>query len=85
MEEKKVFEKSGSKFLECIDEMALKVEMSDSDFVFNSTMLEEEVLLHIKHCEFNLCDPIINTCLNTSKKNYSNTYFYAYSSLYSSA
>lgn len=58
---------------------------SNTYFVFNSTMLGEEVLLHIKHCEYNLCDPIINTCLNTSKKNYSNTYFYAYSSLYSSA
>ena len=44
VEEKKVFEKSGSKFLECIDEMALKIEMSDSDFVFNSTNFGMKVM-----------------------------------------
>ena len=44
MEEKKVFEKSGSKFLECIDEMSLKVEMSDSDFAFNSTNFSMKVM-----------------------------------------
>lgn len=44
MKEKKVFEKSGSKFLECIDEMALKVEMSEGDFLFNSTNFRMKVI-----------------------------------------